>query len=706
MVERPVYIYVALSRTTEGSMADHYSVPTNAVLDLLRPKWMKGTALPIVAAILLFVLGISAAGCSQADLTEPGDSPVPMMTSSETVQPSLAISISEPTPTPLETAQPLAPRTLWRISGPENLMASTPSANLHIHDVVLSPKHITVVYSIDLLDDDSDGSGASLSLESTLVGSDGGVQRAVNTQRLATYRSTTLASITFEPYTRGNSELYLRSPALALGTPDSSQSSQMSGPIQLQILTTVDPDDSSMSITRLYGLRHSTSGAITAGIPGSFVGSSPRGQVATVGYQVHGVEKWYLVAQDGQVEDLSGEDSTDILGFLGITAPTPAGGHLDGAEQTGDGRAAPVVFPRHNAPLGIDRGEQYLAGKLVVEDGCLRVVVPARSGNLPVSSLVVWPSSFTLEEESGTLRILDGLGRTVAQVGDHIRLSRAAVTYQQAMDREFSAEGVGHCAEPTFWVGDEVSVFDPQNEPTELWLSDPDVLFLRPRDRDGSQPGIPGCGRRRRAGPGRIVPWAENEYNINTIIWPAGFTPHVQDGVVQVRNGAGRLIAQVGDEIAGGGGYGYYEGGHGECSGEMFRVYDIKVLPDVDIYFPNQDGTLATGRVYERVIGELVVNGKCLGLDNAIHVRDGSDLLGPVLLIWPSTFELRIEDGAGEIVDSTERVVARVGDKVQFSAFNITYEQAIEHGGLDEITPACGAPYWAVGDDFRTAEAQ
>ena len=97
---------------------------------------------------------------------------------------------------------------------------------------------------------------------------------------------------------------------------------------------------------------------------------------------------------------------------------------------------------------------------------------------------------------------------------------------------------------------------------------------------------------------------------------------------MQVRNGAGRVIAQVGDEIAGGGGY--YEGGHGECSGEMFRVYEIKVLSDVDIYFPNQDGTLATGRVYERVIGELVVNGKCLGLDNAIHIRDGSDVLGSV----------------------------------------------------------------------------
>ena len=79
-------------------MADHYLAQTNSVLDLWRPKRMKDIALLKVAAILLFLTGISAAGCSQAELTEPGDSPVPMMTPSETVQPSVAIAISGPTP--------------------------------------------------------------------------------------------------------------------------------------------------------------------------------------------------------------------------------------------------------------------------------------------------------------------------------------------------------------------------------------------------------------------------------------------------------------------------------------------------------------------------------------------------------------------------------------------------------------------------------
>ncbi len=207
------------------------------------------------------------------------------------------------------------------------------------------------------------------------------------------------------------------------------------------------------------------------------------------------------------------------------------------------------------------------------------------------SYLLIWPSSFTFEEGAGTVRIVDGIGRTAAQVGDHIRLSRATVTYQQIKDPGFIAGRYEHCVEPSFWVGDEVSVFDPENEATELRLSDPDVLFLR-------QETVMSVERvfLTASGVGELIldgPCLKLNGR-NTIIWPAGFTPHVEDGVVHVRNGAGRTIARVGDEIAGGGGY--FDRGLGECSGEVFRVWGIKVLPDVEVYFPRQDGTLAAGR--------------------------------------------------------------------------------------------------------------
>ena len=370
-----------------------------------------------------------------------------------------------------------------------------------------------------------------------------------------------------------------------------------------------------------------------------------------------------------------------------------------------DGLAVSLAFPRHDAPLGTDSGEQYLAGLLILEEGCLRLEVPSRDAANPRPSfLLIWPDSFTFEQEEGAIRVVDGLGRPAARVGDHIRLSRAEVTYQQVTDPGFVAERYEHCAEPTFWVGDEVTVFDPRNEATQLRLSDPDVLLLRQKTVISVDRAFLTA-----AGVGELVLdggclQLKSEYSTHPIIWPAGFTPHVEGGVVEVRNGSGRTIARVGDDIAGGGGY--HQRGLGECSGEAFRIYDIKVLPDVEVYFPKQDGTLAEGRIYRRYTGDLVVNRKCLGADNVVRISDGSEILGPVLLSWPSDFHLRVEDEAAEILDSTGQVVARVGDKVEFGAFSLSYEHAIEHGGLEEITPACSGSYWAVGEDMSVVETR
>ena len=70
------------------------------------------------------------------------------------------------------------------------------------------------------------------------------------------------------------------------------------------------------------------------------------------------------------------------------------------------------------------------------------------------------------------------------------------------------------------------------------------------------------------------------------------------------------------------------------------------------------------------------------------------------MLIWPDTFTLSTGDDVVGIVDATGRVVARVGDEIRFSAFSVTYRQAMEHSGLQEISPRCGGPKWVVGDDF------
>ena len=387
-----------------------------------------------------------------------------------------------------------------------------------------------------------------------------------------------------------------------------------------------------------------------------------------------------------------GNDGDDSL-------KTPATGLEMSTPQATDAQAFPVVFPRHVAPLGTDTGGEYFAGQLVITEGCLRAEAPSNDAANPRSSfLLIWPGAFTIEAESGSVRVVDGFGRIAAHVGDHVRLSRAAVTYQQAMDQGLIEGLSDDCAGPYLLVGDEVTAFDPRYEPTELRLSDPDVLLMRGK----TVKGFPSLMQA--LGIGELVldgPCLRLGDSSTTIIWPAGFTPHVDRGVVQVRNGAGRVIATVGDEIAAGGGYRTLD--DSACSGEVFIANQIKVLPDVEVYFPRQDGTLAADQETERYAGELVLDGKCLMVDSPLRLRDRS--YGPVspLLIWPSTFSLSLEDGEVGIVDATGHVVARIGDEVTFSASSLSYQQAIEHGGLEEISPACSGAYWAVGEEFTAS---
>ena len=107
-----------------------------------------------------------------------------------------------------------------------------------------------------------------------------------------------------------------------------------------------------------------------------------------------------------------------------------------GSNTPTDGQATSILFPRHDAPLVTDRGGEYFAGQLIITKGCLRSEAPSYDATNPQSSrLLIWPGTFTLEEEPAPVRIVDGLGRVAAHVGDHVRLSRATVSYYDAIDK-------------------------------------------------------------------------------------------------------------------------------------------------------------------------------------------------------------------------------------------------------------------------------
>ena len=352
---------------------------------------------------------------------------------------------------------------------------------------------------------------------------------------------------------------------------------------------------------------------------------------------------------------------------------------------------AVVAFPQHSYPLGTDLGGDYYAGQLVLSEGCLRIDVPTNPNNVQwPSRLAVWPSSFSLEQDSGAVRVIDGEGRVAAQVGDHVRVSWAEVPYEEYERQELVTGMPEHCQPGRIFVGGELTAFDPDNEATELRLSDPEVLLLRQETVMAAERVFLtalGVGELVLDGPCLRI---KDEHGANTVIWPPGFTPHVQDGVVQVRNGAGQTIAQVGDEITGGGGY--RESGNKECPGQAFYIHTIEVLPDVPVYFPQWDEEIKIGQVVKRRTGELILDGKCLVIKNVLE-GGGQDGMLPS---WPQSYGLNVQNGTVEVLDAAGWVVSRVGDEVQVNAFVITYDQAKKHGGLDVVAFACSGGYWAV----------
>ncbi len=106
----------------------------------------------------------------------------------------------------------------------------------------------------------------------------------------------------------------------------------------------------------------------------------------------------------------------------------------------------------------------------------------------------------------------------------------------------------------------------------------------------------------------------------------------------------------------------------------------------------------------ERFTGKLIVERRCLVVEEVVRVRDRVIMPGGrYLLIWPEDFTLSPEGEAAGVVDSTGRVVARVGDEIEFSANSISYQVAMDHTGLRDISPACSGGYWVVGEDFVAA---
>ncbi len=118
-----------------------------------------------------------------------------------------------------------------------------------------------------------------------------------------------------------------------------------------------------------------------------------------------------------------------------------------------------VFFPqlRPNVSGGPDAAT---GGKLALgEEGCLRVKSSAddSSGWVPI-----WPASYELVTRGEEIRILDGKGRVVAQVGKEVSIGGGEAGLQKDFVKASMARELRERCPGTYWVVQEGTVHIPK----------------------------------------------------------------------------------------------------------------------------------------------------------------------------------------------------------------------------------------------------
>ena len=274
-----------------------------------------------------------------------------------------------------------------------------------------------------------------------------------------------------------------------------------------------------------------------------------------------------------------------LLAVNSTACQSPSGGEMDPATP------ARPIFPVHQEPLGTDLGFDYLAGELRAEDGCLKLYRmgwddPKRivSEQLRDIWLPVWPSGFALRQDGDDTQVIDGDGVIVARAGDTVRFGGRSYWSDGNGQEELEKTVPKACQGLYYLVGDEVSVVAPDEARvvrlpgSTLWFPrsrtsgnypHPQWLAESPRGRPLTLDGD--CLRVGKDGP--------------AVIWPTGFYPDMMNGRVVVRNGGGRVVAVVGQEMKLDSG-GYITGNSGLCVGPLWGSTRFLELPDRETLGP------------------------------------------------------------------------------------------------------------------------
>ena len=211
-----------------------------------------------------------------------------------------------------------------------------------------------------------------------------------------------------------------------------------------------------------------------------------------------------------------------------------------------------VVFPRQEPVEGPrEVMEAELVGDLVVRGGCLWVKSLYNDG----SYLPIWPPEFTMGLENDLLVILDGEGNMVGRAGEEIYMGGGMGSENALPDcvREHlpaECDGqfwvVGEGVRPNLLLNSELLQMEliTTTERTAILLHKKPIL-----DEWVEEPAIV-SGILRLHKPQRCPRvQSENGHTDTLPIWPPEYSLRMADGLVEILNGSGEVVAREGAEV-------------------------------------------------------------------------------------------------------------------------------------------------------------
>ena len=328
------------------------------------------------------------------------------------------------------------------------------------------------------------------------------------------------------------------------------------------------------------------------------------------------------------------------------------------------------AFPLHSEPLATDWGNEYKMGELILEDGCLRILedpdLSDRDDFVP-SFLPIWPEGFAWSKGDTAVEIFNPSGQRIARVGDYIRISGDGIHSERHRGKQIAKNLTSDCEGPIFLVGDDVTTVE-SDEREVVPIPDSDIYFRRVKTEEvGLTPrAVPAYGYSRMPSTLTLEDDCILLVNPNgekyVPEWPAGFTPHLENGQLEVRNGGGRTIARIGDRLRTRGGIAREsQGGVNvpECGALLLRVLGV-INADLPLAFLKHEDRWKpdTKQNKDSIEGEIDVRNGCMHINNNF-------------LWWPSDYGIEEEGDIFRVLNGMGEAVAEKGQETVLKGHRI-----------------------------------